>query len=110
MARTLKACVAFVSIGLIAACTAETSAKRTAITACEAAVLKAATVLPDGLVNEVTGIEAGKSGTAVSCAVQSADAHLMIDATITCSGSADELAACTAIDAVQTMEGVFLYP
>ena len=99
MARIFLACVALASVGL-AACTAESSVKRTALTACEAAVLKAATILPDGLMTEVSGIEAGKSGTAVSCAVKSADAHLMIDATITCSGTADDLAACTAIDAV----------
>ena len=55
---------------ILGACGAKISAKRAALTACEAAVEKAADVLPDGLVANVMGIEAGQSGTAVSCAVK----------------------------------------
>jgi len=95
---------------ILGACGAKISAKRAALTACEAAVEKAADVLPDGLVANVMGIEAGQSGTAVSCAVKAERAHLMVDATVTCSGDASDLLQCTAIDAVQTMDGQLLYP
>lgn len=95
---------------LITACGAKLSGERQAMSSCEAAVERAASVLPEGLVSNVTSIEAGQSGTAVSCAVQSDEAHLMVDATVTCSGDGDDLLDCTAIDAVQTMDGQLLYP
>ena len=95
---------------LIGACGAELSTKRAALSACEAAVEKAVTVLPEGLVQNISDIEAGQSGTAVSCAVKADSAHIMVDATVKCSGDADTLRACTAIDAVQTMDGQLLYP
>ena len=109
MSRTLLAGIVTSSL-LLGACGAEVSAKRAAVSACEAAVVKAADVLPDGLVANVLGIEAGQSGTAVSCAVKAEAAHLMVDATVTCSGDSDTLLQCTAIDAVQTMDGQLLYP
>lgn len=95
---------------IMGACGAKLSSERQALSACEAAVERAASVLPAGLVSNVTSIEAGQSGTAVSCAVQSDEAHLMVDATVTCSGESDDLLQCTAIDAVQTMDGQLLYP
>ena len=110
MSRTVLASILLLSPLVLGACGAEVSAKRAALTACEAAVEKAADVLPDGLVANVMGIEAGQSGTAVSCAVKAERAHLMVDATVTCSGDASTLLQCTAIDAVQTMDGQLLYP
>lgn len=109
MSRTFLGGILLSSLTL-GACSAELSTKRAALSACEAAVEKAAAVLPDGLVSNVTGIEAGQSGTAVSCAVKAEKAHLMVDATVTCSGNAEALLQCTAIDAVQTMDGQLLYP
>ncbi|MEQ8558951.1 MAG: hypothetical protein RIB03_11595 [Henriciella sp.] len=94
----------------LCACTAEPAPNETAMTACEAALDKAAEILPTDLVSDVTDMEAGQSGTAVSCAVRSDKAHLMIDARITCAGPEVDFAKCTAIEAVQTMDGVSLYP
>lgn len=79
-------------------------------TACEAAVGLALTRLPDGFVGDISNIEPGLSGKAVSCAVTGTKARIMVDATLTCQETAEDMASCTEIDAIHAMDGSRIWP
>ena len=78
--------------------------------ACKTAVRLALAYLPDGLVGEVTEIEAGMSGKAVSCAVTGTHARVMVDATLACPEGTGDLSACTQIDGIHAMDGSRIWP
>ncbi|MGB3627183.1 MAG: hypothetical protein WA989_15230 [Henriciella sp.] len=100
---------AALGVASLAACgPAETD--RATEAACAIAVNKALPLLAESVKVDVAKIESGKSGDALSCKVTGAQEHLMIDATVTCSGGADALMECTTIDSIQTVAGDVLYP
>lgn len=82
----------------------------TADMACETAIEIASGLLPDEALAHPDSIEAGQSGQAVSCAVTTREARLMIDATVTCDGTDETFDTCTVIDAILDMNGRTLYP
>lgn len=86
-----------------------TTADRSTDAACAMVVTKALELLPDGVRVDVQEIEAGRSGSAVSCSVSGSKTNILVDATVTCRGSANELATCTTIDAIHGMAGEVFY-
>ncbi len=97
-----------VSLCLPAAC-GGVNADRSTEAACAMVVTKALDLLPPDVRVDVQKIESGRSGSAVSCSVTGTKMNVLIDATVTCRGSANELSSCTTIDAIHDLKGQTLY-
>lgn len=100
--------VATLGLATLAACGGAKTDRATEA-ACAVSVTKALPLLPARVDVDVAKIESGRSGEAVSCKVTGSKEHLMIDATVTCSGGADALMECTTIDAIHNMAGELIY-
>ena len=109
MSRTRLGFPILVASVLASAC-APIATESPADMACAAAVPKALELLPSSVTVQVETIDAGRSGSAVSCKVSGPADSVMIDATASCAGTVEELQYCTTINQISMMDGTIIYP
>ncbi|MEM5516703.1 hypothetical protein WNY37_07060 [Henriciella sp. AS95] len=109
MSKPRVSIISIASFLILAAC-GGADGTRANDAACAVTVLKTLDMLPDDMSVHVEKIESGRSGNALSCKVTGPGDNIMIDATVTCSGGADELDACITIDGISTLNGEIIYP